>query len=115
MSSASFEHIRRTALKLCNAADRGGVRFIGPKRRRYSSKVTIENAEGMDMGEFCARIKPSVVFLRLTTGADLSTASRLDVYVPGGLAAYAGSLSRAMYAISAGALGLAMTILLQRA
>jgi len=106
-----MEHIRRVALELCNPADRGGVRFVGPKKRRFSQKLTIENLEGADLGQLCARVRPAVVFLRQTTGADLSVASRLDVYMPSGPAALVGALSRLCYAAAVGTLGMAVGIL----
>jgi hypothetical protein len=106
-----MEHIRRVALELCNPADRGGVRFVGPKKRRFSQKLTIENLEGADLGQLCARVRPAVVFLRQTTGADLSVASRLDVYIPSGPAALVGALSRLCYAAAVGTLGMAVGIL----
>jgi hypothetical protein len=106
-----MEHIRRVALELCNPADRGGVRFVGPKKRRFSEKLTIENLEGADLGQLCARVRPAVVFLRQTTGADLSVASRLDVYMPCGPAALVGALSRLCYAAAVGTLGMAVGIL----
>lgn len=108
-----MERVRRVSLELCAPSDRGGVRFVGPKKRRYSERITIENLEGADVGQLCARLRPAVVFLRLTTGADASLGSRLDVYLPRGAALYAGALARACYAVSAGALALALGILVR--
>jgi hypothetical protein len=110
-----MERIRRVSLELCNPNDRAGVRFIGPRKRRFSQMLTIENLEGADMGQLCERVKPAVVFLRLTTGADAALGSRLDVYVPSGTAMVVGALSQAAYALSAGALALAVGILAHRA
>jgi len=108
-----MERVRRVALELCTPAERGGVRFSGPKKRRFSEKITLENLEGVDLGELCARLRPAVVFLRQPTGADQS-GSRLDVYVPTGVAALAGWLSTACFAVSALSAALAVAILAQR-
>jgi len=105
--------VHRVALELCNAADRGGVRFSEPRKRRYSERVTVENLDGVDMGELCARLRPAIVFLRQTTGADASLGSRLDVYIPRGAALFAGALSRLCYLASTASLALALAILLQ--
>ena len=110
-----MENIRRIALELCSPGDRAGVRFIGPKKRKFSQMLTIENLEGADMSQFCDRVKPAVVFLRLTTGADAALGSRIDVYLPSGTAAAVGALSRAAYAVSVAAFGFAVGILAKRA
>jgi hypothetical protein len=106
-----MEKVRRVALELCNPADRGGVRFVGPKKRKHSEKLTVENLEGVDLGELCARLRPAVVFLRQTTGSDLSTGSRLDIYVPSGAHAYAGFASQALFALSGASLAMAASML----
>jgi hypothetical protein len=106
-----MEKIRRVALELCNPGDRGGVRFVGPKKRKHSEKITIENLESVDLGELCTRVRPAVVFLRQTTGADLSCGSRLDIYVPTGVSAYADLASRLLLGLSVASLAAAASIM----
>lgn len=103
-----MERVRRVALELCNPSDRGGVRFVGPKKRKHSEKLTVENLEGVDMGRLCARVRPAVVFLRQAAGADLSTGSRLDIYIPTGASAYAEAASRLLFGTAGVSLILAL-------
>jgi hypothetical protein len=105
--------IRRVALELCTAADREGVRFVGPRVRQHSDVLVVENLDGVDMRALCARVRPAVVFLRNTSGASASLGSRLDVYMPRGAALYAGVVSRMCFTASAGALLMALGILLR--
>jgi hypothetical protein len=109
-----MERIRRAALELCDPNHRGGVRFVGPKQRQNSWRITIENLESVDLGAFCARVAPAVVFLRQTTGADLATASRIDVYVPSAGATHLLIALRLFYAAALGAAALAASLVIMR-
>jgi hypothetical protein len=107
-----MDRVRRVSLELCAPADRQGVRFTGPRRRRFSERITVENLESVDLGQLCARLRPAIVFLRLCSGDDQALGSRIDVYVPRGAALYAVALSRLLYAVSAVSLALALAILM---
>jgi len=101
MGDAHVERVKRACLQSCSPDARGGVRFLGPKKRRFSNRLTVENLEGVDMGKLCASVSPAVVFLRQTAAADLTTASRIDVYIPAGAAKHLCVMYRMLFAASA--------------
>lgn len=109
-----MERIRRAALELCDPVHRGGVRFVGPKPRQNSYIVTIENLESTDLGAFCGRVAPATVFLRQTVGADLATASRIDVYVPTAGATHLLVAHRVLWAAATAAAAMAAAVVLMR-
>jgi hypothetical protein len=93
----SVERIKRACIEICQPESRSGVRFVGPKNRRFSTRLTVENLEGANLGKLCAAVFPAMVFLRQTTGADITTASRIDVYIPGGAALHLFIAYRTLY------------------
>lgn len=109
-----MERIKAEALAACTAEHRGGVRFFGPVRRRYSMRMTIENLDGVDMAKLCMAVSPAVVFLRHSLPGDTGVSSRVDVYLPHGTALHLYVLCRFFYAASIGCAALAGFIVFQR-
>jgi hypothetical protein len=115
MSASQLNHVKSAALACCALEHRANVRFVGPKRRRFSTRITIENLESSNMYDFCNAIYPSQCFIRHSgSGNELSTASRVDVYVPIGIALHLYFMYRGLYALSIASFGLAVYIMNKR-
>lgn len=111
----SIENVKRAALACCAPEHRANVRFVGPARRRFSTRLTIENMESANMYDFCTKIYPAQTFIRHTnTNGEMSTASRLDVYVPTGLAMHLFLIYRTLFAGAGASFALAAFILNSR-
>ena len=109
-----MERIKTAALAACSSEHRGGVRFLGPVRRRYSLRMTIENLDGVNMAALCSAVSPAVVFLRHASPGDAGVSSRVDVYLPHGTAMHLYLACRALYAAAIGCAALAGFIVFQR-
>ena len=111
---AGVERFKRTCLDLCPCDLRGGVRFVGPRRRRYSTRLTVENLDGVDMALLCKRLEPAVVYMRHASAAEVAVSSRIDVYVPVGFTLHLFLIYRTLYALACAAAGLGAFIVFKR-
>jgi hypothetical protein len=112
--SLGIERVKRTCLELCPIDLRGSVRFVGPRKRRYSTRLTVENLDGVDMALLCKRLEPAVVYVRHTSAAEVAVSSRIDVYVPVGITVHLFLAYRIMYALACAAAGLGAFIVFKR-
>ena len=107
----SVESVKRAALEHCSPGYRQNIRFAPPCRRRFSTRLTIENLESVNIFKFSSAIYPAQAFIKHTgTNSELATASRVDVYIPRGLATHLFLLYRFLFLCSISSFGLAVWI-----
>jgi hypothetical protein len=106
--------IKRNVLNLVPQETRASVRFSNVKRRRFSFRVTVENADAVELNALCEKLAPCVVFLRAPSAVEASVSSRLDIYIPLGLSFHLFIIYKILYTFAVASATLAVYILIKR-
>jgi hypothetical protein len=109
-----IDSIKHRVLQLTPSENRSGVRFSNLKRRRFSYRITVENADAIEMNALCEKLAPCVVFLRTPGAAEASVSSRIDIYIPLGLSLHLYLIYQALYTFAIACLTIATYIVIKR-